>query len=185
MQLRIKFAVLAVALTLAGSSFQAKAQAIPTAQKRGDVDAFFLYGRANTDYGPVKNNVYTFGVDYMFRPIRFGQPGVNVRYSRSSGSVVDEPFFGGGLDWRFREHYHVRPYAVADIGVGSLKVKANGFDDSGTSYILGGGADIPITSRFAGRVEFDYQHIKISGGAGPDLTFTPYSINFGVVYRIK
>lgn len=186
MLFRTKFAALAVTTFLSVFSWQAAAQAIPTASKRGDLDAFFTYGKGKTDYGPEKNNIFAFGADYMFKPLRFGQPGVNVRYSHSSGPVVDEPFYGGGLDLRFRERYHLRPYAVADVGIGGVTFKpARALDDTGFAYLFGGGTDIPITPKIAARVEFDYQHITISGGSGPNLTFTPYSLNVGVVYRIR
>lgn len=187
MYVRTKLAVLAVITILSFCSPLANAQAIPAGRKRGgDLDAFFTYGRARTDFGPVRNNVYTFGGDYMFRRFGMFQPGVNVRYRYSTGEVVNEPFFGAGLDVRLPVVLHLRPYAVADLGIGSVKQKPTGVNDSGTSYILGGGFDVPLVNRFAARAEFNYQHILISGGGrSADLTFTPYSINLGVVYRIR
>jgi hypothetical protein len=184
---KLAVAVLAVISIFAVSSFPANAQAIPAGRKRGgDLDAFFTYGRARTDFGPVRNNVYTVGGDYMFRYFGLFQPGVNIRYRASTGAAVSEPFFGAGLDVRLPVVFHLRPYAVADMGIGSVKQKPSGVNDSGSSYILGGGFDVPVVNRFAARAEFDYQHIRISGGGrSPDLTFTPYSISVGVVYRIR
>ena len=169
------------------SSPHSNAQAIPAGRKRGgDLDAFFTYGRARTDFGPTRNNVYTLGGDYMFRYFGLFQPGLNVRYRYSTAAVVDQPFFGAGVDVRLPVVLHLRPYAVADMGIGKVKQKPTGINDSGISYILGGGFDVPVVNRFAARAEFNYQHILISGGGrSPDLTFTPYSINVGVVYRIR
>ncbi|WP_263418748.1 porin family protein [Terriglobus albidus] len=183
---KLAVAVLAAISILSISSPHSNAQAIPAGYKRGgDIDAFFTYGRARTDFGSAQNNLYTLGGDYMFRYFGMFQPGINVRYIHSTGAVVDEPFFGGGIDLRFRQFWRLRPYGVADMGIGSVKEKSPGIDDSGVSYILGGGIDVPIVSRFAARAEFNSQHILISGGKGPDLTFTPYSLNVGVVYHIR
>jgi len=185
---KLAVAVLAVISIFAVSLPYSNAQAIPAGRKRGgDLDAFFTYGRARTDFGPARNNVYTLGGDYMFRYFGMFQPGVNLRYRASTGAAVSEPFFGAGLDVRLpMVLHHLRPYAVADVGIGSVKQKPVGVDDSGMSYILGGGFDVPLVNRFAARAEFNYQHIKISGGGrSPDLTYTPYSIGVGVVYRIR
>ncbi|NUQ27234.1 MAG: outer membrane beta-barrel protein [Acidobacteriaceae bacterium] len=184
---KLAVAVLAVISIFALSSFPGNAQAIPAGRKRGgDLDAFFTYGRARTDFGPARNNVYTVGGDYMFRYFGMFQPGVNIRYRASTGEAVNEPFFGAGVDVRLPVVFHVRPYAVADMGVGKVEQKPTGVNDSGTSYILGGGFDVPVVNRFAARAEFNYQHILLSGGGrSADLTFTPYTINVGVVYRIR
>jgi hypothetical protein len=168
-------------------SSMSRAQAIPTAQTTGELDAFGTFSITNPDYGRGWNTGGTVGGDLLLRPFRFGQPGVVFRYANVSGSTTRETFLGGGLDLHYRLPW-IRPYATIEYGVGGLAVPEINYSDSGGTVLIGGGADVPLARRFSARGEFTYEFINISGRNGAQagsLSLTPSTFNIGLVYRIR
>jgi hypothetical protein len=185
---RLQASGLLLLLALAGFSAKtAQAQATATASRGGNVDFFGTYTYTKPDYSGQANNGFTFGGDFLFRKFHFGQPGVAVRYTRTTGPAVHETFFGGGLESHY--HFHrVNPFATALIGVGGLSVPITNYSDSGNEFLIGGGVDVPIRHRLSVRGEFDYGFLHISGangGSQGQIHLTPTSVNVGVVYNFK
>jgi hypothetical protein len=172
---------------LFGSARTVHAQALPTAERAGDIDVFGGFTRNWPDYGRSWGDGGFVGGDYLLHKFRFGQPGIEFRYSKVTGSTTNESFVGGGVE----SHYRIgrlAPYAALLYGVGGISVPSVKYSDSGNTLLLGGGADYPITHGFSARAEYMYGFMHISGSsAAPDsgLNLTPSFINLGVVYSIR
>jgi hypothetical protein len=180
-------ALLLVLFSLVGAARISHAQAIPASQKSGQINVFGTYTFTSPDYGSQNNNGFTVGGNYMLRRFIFGQPGIAARYSRTTGSTVNERFGGAGLEDHFRFAF-LRPYATILYGIGSLDVPANHYSDSGNELLIGGGADVPLSRRFAARGEFTYGFLHIAGLNGTplgEINLTPKSVNVGIVYHIR
>ncbi len=165
----------------------APAQAIPAAQRSGQIDVFGAFALTKPDYGETWDKGGMGGADLLFRQFRFGQPGIEFRYSKVTGATSNETFVGGGVE----SHYRIgklAPYAALLYGVGGITVPQFNYSDSGNTLQIGGGADYPLTHRFSARGEFMYGFMHISGSSSnPDsgLHLTPATINIGLVYNIK
>ncbi len=163
------------------------AQAIPAATGGGRIDAFGSLTFTSPDYGPQRTFGGSVGAALLTKPFFFGQPGIAFRYSRTTGDTVNETFTGGGLE----SHYHFRhidPYATLLYGVGGLAVPQKGYSDSGGELLIGVGADVPVSHRFAVRGEFLYGFLNISGYHNTsvgEINLTPTTFNLGVVYHIR
>jgi hypothetical protein len=185
--LRTSLLLLAV-VSLFGLVRTSHAQAIPTAEKGGGIDAFGTFTFTNPDYAPNKNAGFTVGGSYLLRPFLWGQPALAARYSYTHGSTVNESFFGGGGELHYR-YRMLRPYAMVLGGVGGLAVPAiHNYSDSGNTLLIGGGVDVPVSQKFSARGEFTYSFVDITGYHNTpvgEITLTPWSINIGVVYHIK
>jgi hypothetical protein len=171
------------------------AQAIPTADKNGGIDAVGTFTFTSPDYPccnvhdyPASNDAgVTVGADYLLKRFVWGQPAIAVRYSFVTGSTVNETFAGGGMELHYRYHLFM-PYFTALGGVGSLSLPATGYKDSGNTYVVGAGTDYPLAPRFSARGEFTYSFVDITGFQGTlagAKDMHPWSINLGVVYHIK
>jgi hypothetical protein len=168
-------------------------QALPTAEKNGGIDVFGTFTLTSPDYGVTKTTGvtedagFTVGGDYQMRKFFWGQPAAAVRYSFVTGSTVNETFIGGGGELRYRYHM-LRPYITVLGGVGSLTYRSSGYNDSGNTLMIGGGADYPVSPKFSARAEFLYGRVNITGFQNTQvgaIPLNPWSINLGVVYHIK
>jgi opacity protein-like surface antigen len=168
-------------------------QAVPTAEKTAGIDVFGTFTLTSPDYGLTKTTGvtedagFTVGGAYQMRKFFWGQPAAAVRYSYVTGSSVNETFIGGGGELRYRYHM-LRPYITVLGGVGSLTYRASGYNDSGNTFLFGGGADYPVSPKFSARAEFTYSRVNITGFQNTQvgsISLNPWSINLGVVYHIK
>src|SRR3954471_7910022 len=167
------------------------AQATPVRTKGADISVFGTYMRLSPDYGPQKNNGYTFGAFYA-RYLRLFSPGVEFRVKIAHGETVDEKTYGGGVRVEKLMARRFRPYADFLVSAGTIDyhfltppIKSNGqpyFSDSSVVYTYGGGLDYDLTRRFSARAEFLGENLSM-GGYTP-ITLTPKMWNFGVVYRL-
>jgi hypothetical protein len=180
--------LLLAALSLFGLARTSHAQAIPTAEKNGGIDAFGTLTITDPDYAGSKDAGFTVGGSYLLRKFIWGTPALAARYSYTSGSTVNESFFGGGGEL----HYHyrmLRPYATVLYGVGGLAIPSiHNYSDSGNTLLIGGGIDVPVSRKFSARVEYTHNFVTITGYHNTplgEITLTPWSINVGVVYHIK
>jgi hypothetical protein len=163
------------------------AQAISTADKGGQVEAFGAFTFGSSDYGPNKNEGGSVGGAFLLRKLIFGQPAIAARYVHLSGPTASETFFGGGLESHYR-FGPVRPYVTALYGVGGLIRSSINYSDSGNTLLIGGGADIPVTPKFDVRGEVTYSSIKITGYHDTSVgavDLNPVSVNLGIVYHIR
>jgi hypothetical protein len=165
------------------------AQATATADRTGQFNVFGAYSLVSPDYSNQKDHGFSVGGDFLLRKLIFGQPAIAVRYSKVTGPVVNESFFGGGLESYYKIGF-VRPYATVLYGVGGLDVHIRGgnYSDSGNTLHLGGGVDVPVSRKFSARAEFLYGFLDISGkNGGPQgaINLNPTTINLGIVYHIR
>jgi hypothetical protein len=163
------------------------AQAISTADKGGQIEAFGAFTFGSSDYGPYKDAGGSVGGAFLLRKLIFGQPALAARYMHVSGTSATESFVGGGLELHYR-FGPVRPYGTLLYGVGGLSQPTAHYSDSGNTVLIGGGADIPITPKFDARAEFTYSFVDITGYHNTSVgvvNLTPVSVNIGVVYHIR
>lgn len=163
------------------------AQAIPAASKQADISVFGAFSRVNPDYGPQKNNGVMYGVDYTRYMHWFVTPSLEFRGRVNPGETVGERTVGGGIRLEHPiQRFH--PYADFLVSAGTLTFSHPIIDvrhklyksDDSIVYSMGGGVDVDVTSRFAARVDYQYEFWSL----GTNQTFTPTVFSLGVVYRI-
>ncbi len=156
------------------------AQASTAASKAAAVSVFAGLGVSDPAYGPNHNTGVSLGANYT-RYLRFPvQPSVEVRANFSNGTYANERSYLFGLRalvpvGRFE------PYADFLIGPGNIHFPLNvGYTgDNSTVYNYGGGVDVPLSSRFALKLDVQAQHWNTG-----EFTFTPVLGMVGVSYRI-
>ncbi|WP_263415265.1 porin family protein [Terriglobus albidus] len=171
---------LAVAAIFWLGSVFCQSQALSTVEKKAQVDVFGAYTVTAPDYGEPKLNGFTAGGGYFLNFRRLGSPGLSARYAYGAGPVVNQSFFGGGVEWRF-PFRRIRPYVTAGYGLGKMTIKS--YSDSGPGSMIGGGIDVTVRPKFALRGEFMQQWIAFSGS--PQLSYSPVSGSIGLVYTIR
>jgi hypothetical protein len=169
-------------------------QAVPAAQRTGDISAFVLYTRLTPDYGPTNNNGVTLGVDYTRYTRWWANPSIEFRAKIANGSTVNEKAFGGGIRFEKRIHDKFHPYADFLISAGSINYNfvppptlINGqpyTSDSTITYSYGGGLDYDITRSFAFRGDFQFEKWYLDRNPATAAHLTPTGWSLGVVYRI-
>ncbi|MBS1801208.1 MAG: hypothetical protein JSS95_15455 [Acidobacteria bacterium] len=169
-------------------------QALPTAQKTGDLSVFALYSRLTPDYGPTSNSGLTFGASYLRYTRWWLNPAVEFRAKIANGTTVDEKTIGGGirLEKQFGK-YH--PYADFLVSAGSINFHLKNppilpdgkpyLSDGTVVYAFGGGLDYDLTSKFAFRGDYQYEKWYLDKNPGTPLHLTPNGWSLGVVYRIS
>jgi opacity protein-like surface antigen len=163
------------------------AQGIPTASKEAAISFFGAYSRVYTDRNSQKDNGFTFGVAYTHYFDWFLTPSLEVRGKIANGGTVGEKTFGGGIRVEHRLK-KFSPYANFFGSYGKItftQPNTSGpgpsyrYDDS-TVYSTGAGLDYYITSEWAARVDYQFEHWNV----GLHNTFTPQIFSIGVLYRI-
>jgi hypothetical protein len=163
------------------------AQGLPTASKEAAISFFGTYSRVSTDRSSQKDNGFTVGFAYTRYLHWLLTPSLEVRCKIANGGSVSEKTFGGGIrvEHRFKNFY---PYADFFGSYGKITF-ANPitsvpgpryyYDDS-TVYSAGAGLDYDITSTWAARVDYQFEHWH----TGFRNTFTPQIFSIGILYRI-
>ena len=180
------FAVLTLPFLILQSK-SLEAQGLPTASKEAAISFFGTYSRVSTDRSSQKDNGFTVGFAYTRYLHWLLTPSLEVRCKIATGGTVSEKTFGGGLrvEHRFKNFY---PYADFFGSYGKITF-ANPitsvpgpryyYDDS-TVYSTGAGLDYDITSNWAARVDYQFEHWH----TGFRNTFTPQIFSIGILYRI-
>jgi opacity protein-like surface antigen len=177
-------------LTLLLLVFRSKSlegQGLPTASKEAAISFFGAYSRVSTDRSSQKDNGFTVGFAYTRYLHWFLTPSLEIRSKIATGDTVSEKTFGGGIrvEHRFK-NFH--PYAnfFGSYGkitltnpVTSVPGPRYYYDDS-TVYSTGAGLDYDVTSNWAARVDYQYEHWH----TGLKNTFTPQIFSIGILYRI-
>ncbi len=172
---------LAVAALCLGWGSNAGAQAENTGYTRADVSAFAAGSRVATDYNSTDYG-FTAGADYT-RFFKHFAPSVEARYTYSTGSVVSEDSFTGGL--RVQTSYRrFTPYADFLGGYGKISFAHSGIpgynSDNSFIYSFGGGVDYRLDRRWSVRADAQLQHWKL-GDEAP--AFEPSTLSLGLSYR--
>ncbi len=184
---RISIFSLLTLLLLVFRSKSLEGQGLPTASKEAAISFFGAYSRVSTDRSSQKDNGFTVGLAYTRYLHWFLTPSLEVRCKVATGDTVSEKTFGGGIrvEHRFKNFY---PYANFFGSYGKITF-ANPitsvpgpryyYDDS-TVYSTGAGLDYDITSNWAARVDYQFEHWH----TGLRNTFTPQIFSIGILYRI-
>jgi opacity protein-like surface antigen len=143
------------------------------------------------------NNGGAVGADFRLGRFVFGQPSLGARLTFSTSNFAKENtyLFGPELHYVFGRFH---PYGSFLLGKGDITYKPGGFEDDSIVYQLGGGLDYRLTRKLAIRVvDFQYQwwnlgtHVYPAGLLPGQSTQTfstnlqPYSLNFGMIFRIR
>jgi hypothetical protein len=136
------------------------------------------------------------GADFRLGRLYFGQPALGARYTYSTGNFAKETtlMFGPEIHYAFGKLY---PYGDFLVGKGDITYDTTNFKDDSIVYQFGGGLDYHVNHRFSVRVvDFQYEFWNLSthnyqAGALPgqpavaiDTTLKPYSLNFGIAFRV-
>jgi len=184
---RIQILALLISPFLFLRSETLEAQGLPAASKEAAISFFGAYSRVNTDRSSQKDNGFTVGFAYTRYLHWLLTPSLEVRCKIATGATVSEKTFGGGIrvEHRFKNFY---PYAnffgsYGKITLANPVTSGPGphyyYDDS-TVYSAGGGLDYDITSTWAARVDYQYEHWH----TGLKNTFNPQIFSIGILYRI-
>ena len=164
-------------------------QAAPTAEKNTEYSVFAAYSLVSPDHfnATEVNSGVTFGADYTHMFPRNFALSIEPRIKFAPGTTVGEKTFGGG----FRFEYRIKrliPYGdyIWSYGVFTLTHPTSSYvrDDA---YVTspGIGIDCYLTSQWAARVDYQFEHWDIGTTSnGLSGAFSPQIISFGVVYRI-
>jgi hypothetical protein len=164
-----------------------EAQGRPTASKEAAISFFGTYSRVSTDRNSQKDNGFTLGASHTRYFNWFLTPSLEIRCKIANGGNVGEKTFGGGIRVEHRLK-NFSPYANFFGSYGKItfsQPNTSGpgpsyrYDDS-TVYSTGAGLDYYITSKWAARVDYQFEHWNV----GLHNTFTPQIVSIGVLYRI-
>ncbi len=135
------------------------------------------------------------GADFRLGRFAFGQPALGFRYNYSNGNFGKEVTYMFGPELHY-EYGKFRPYGMIMFGKGDVTYPTKFVDDS-IVYQFGGGVDYHLTHRWSLRLfDFQYQLWNLGtheypAGALPgqpavalDTTLRPYSLNFGIMFRV-
>ncbi len=180
------FAVLTLPFLILQSK-SLEAQGLPTASKEAAISFFGTYSRVSTDRSSQKDNGFTVGFAYTRYLHWLLTPSLEVRCKIATGGTVSEKTFGGGLrvEHRFKNFYPYGDFfgSYGKITFANPVTSVPGpryyYDDS-TVYSTGAGLDYDITSNWAARVDYQFEHWH----TGFRNTFTPQIFSIGILYRI-
>jgi hypothetical protein len=184
---RIQILALLILSFLTLHSQSLGAQGLPAASKEAAISFFGAYSRVNTDRSSQKDNGFTVGFAYTRYLHWLLTPSIEVRCKIATGSTVSEKTFGGGIrvEHRFKNFY---PYANFFGSYGKITFTnpittvpgPRYYYDDSTVYSTGAGVDYDITSTWAARVDYQFEHWH----TGFKNTFTPQIFSIGILYRI-
>ena len=169
------------------------AQADPTATRQVELSAFGTFSIVNPDravfYPQNSNRNFgaTFGFDYTRYVSPWLTPSLELRTKFATGTSVNESTYGGGLrvEHRFGSFY---PYGDFLMSYGTITFNHPDLTLPGPPYThddafvtsFGVGCDIDVTQRWTARVDYQFEHWKVSYNS----IFNPHALSFGVLYRI-
>lgn len=164
------------------------AQAVPTAEKTGDIKVGGEVVPANLDYGPVRGTGLGVFADYDFAKhlgaeFEFHQLGF------SADKVITERTFevGGRFLWPFHPTLpligarQLTPFIKMDVGAGKFSFQNKYENATYSMYAAGGGFDYNFIRSFDARIEYEYQR----WGSFPGRGLQPNLLSFGIAYRVR
>ena len=143
------------------------------------------------------NQGFSVGADFRLGRFVFGQPALGARFTYSAGTQVGKQrtvMFGPELHYIYRRF---RPYGDFMIGPGNITY-GTGQTDNSIVYELGGGVDYHKNRVLNFRiVDFQYQFWDLGNHYYPpgflpgqpgvyiDTKLRPYTLSFGVLFRVR
>ena len=171
------------------SAPSAHAQAAPIETRPADIFVFGGFNYTLPDYGQANqtNKGVTYGglfQRYLFiRNIPLSA-GIEARGTYTTGPVVAENTFTGGLRLGTTVLRRYHPYFTAEIGHGNIDYDFDpipGYShDDGTIYDAGGGVDIDVYRNFGLVLDGQSQNWHLGGA----YTLSPAAITVGIRYRV-
>ena len=181
----------AAGLVLVGAGVASRGQAIPTATAPLRVTAFVGVTGNFTGLELAKNLAVTGGVDFEVRPFFTLYPALEVRGSYPVAGVIDRQrnVLGGLRLARQSGPFH--PYGDVLFGAGEIKYGNGGYLDPSRTFLytstysnvysLGGGVEIRVSERLAGKADFQLQRYLTPVVATNALYSKVFTV--GAVYR--
>jgi hypothetical protein len=169
---------LASLLSLAST---AKAQALPTALAKGELQVGGGYSIGSSDYGQAKIQGFSGFADYDIL-VHWGVEGDIHSLTIWTPDDIAENSYLAGPRFIYRKR-DLKLYAKGLVGAGSLIIQnpqRHPLEVGGTNfaYALGGGVDVMVKPYFVVRaVDVEYQHYDYLTG------LTPFVFTFGAAYR--
>jgi hypothetical protein len=161
------------------------AQVAPAGIARsGSLDIYAMYKYTNPDEIVSADHGISYGAEFKLRPIFHVQPGIMGRGENDfNWKFVKWDIYSGGPQFHFMPNYRLSPYAGVMFGLAHAHYRGGG-SDTGTDLQPGVGATYRLTHRFAVIGDFQYHFVDMGTHNGIDTTFTPWSLNVGVQYKI-
>jgi hypothetical protein len=164
-------------------------QATSTASKQATISVFGAYSLVFTDRESSKVSGVTFGTDYsIYAPGGF-VPTFEVRIQIAPGSLgyVGQNTYGGGIriDRPIKRFVPYIDFLVSSGHLTFTNPTTMYKHDNSVVYAGGGGLEYNLSSRWAARADYLFEHWDIGTTSnGLSGAFSPQIITFGVVYRI-
>jgi hypothetical protein len=181
--LRLQHFVLAAFLI--SLTIGARAQVAPAGVSGSSgLDIFLMYKATNPDEFVSVDHGIAYGGEFKLRPIAHVQPGIMGRGENDfTSSYVRWRIYSGGPQFHFMPEHRLSPYAGVMFGLAPASFPAH-YKDTATIFQVGGGATYRLTHRFSVIGDFQYHWADFGTHKGVNTTFTPYSLNIGVQYKI-
>jgi hypothetical protein len=137
------------------------------------------------------------GADFRLGRFVFGQPALGARFTFSDRNSAKEStyLFGPEMHYAFGRF---RPYGNFYLGTGDVNFGSSATGDNSIVYDVGGGVDYHVNSRINIRLaDFQYQFWNLGTHTYPAglvpgepsfkyaTTLQPYTLNFGLLFRIR
>ncbi len=142
------------------------------------------------------NQGFSIGADFRLGRFVFGQPALGARYTYSHGTTGSQrtAMFGPEIHYIYKKF---RPYGDFMIGPGNITYHS-GQTDNSIVYELGGGVDYHKNRTLNFRmIDFQYQFWDLGNHYYPpgllpgqpgvyiDTKLRPYTLSFGVLFRVR
>jgi hypothetical protein len=163
---------------MAISAGTARAQALPTAQRLGDLQIGGGFSIASADYTPNKIKGGTFYTSFDFLK-HFGVELDLHQVNDSGNQLYERTYEAGGRYYRSRGR--LTPYVRAMYGRGVLNYPNNYANVAYNMVVGGGGVELEVHKRIKVRVDGEYQ--DWSSGPGIQHGLTPVMVTVGVAYH--
>ncbi len=177
---RVASVLASIAIVTVLAAPVAQGQATYTADRTNGFSVFGGFSKLNTDYGQTDNG-YFFGGDFT-HSIRYRRilPSLEARYTGSTGPVITESSFMGGLKIETKIHkFH--PYGDLLIGYGKINYVQFKQSDNSIAYGGGIGVDYNLTTSFALKVDAQEEFWKLGQATN---ALTPQMVSVGILYRL-
>ncbi len=186
---------LLLVLSLGGivGHLSARAQALPTATRGAEINAFGGYAFTTPDFGPAAKTGFMAGADFtLFPPLHF-DPSVEVRFTEAHANAISEhSLLAGPRLQKDLANGRLHPYVDVLFGTGTIDyhpvLHTGEPSDSGRALSYGGGIDFSISRRLSVKMDFQQQSWNLGANQflkpqGGDYTLTPRAYTLGVTYH--
>jgi hypothetical protein len=186
---RIALSLLLTLSLLTISAGKLHSQATPTASKGTTLSVFGAYSRISTDRESSSISGITFGTDLsIYVPVGF-VASLESRFQIAPGSLAydGQNTYGGGIriDRPIKRFVPYIDFLVSSGHLSFTNPTTMYKRDNSVVYSGGGGLEYNLSSRWAARADYLFEHWDIGTTSnGLSGAFSPQIITFGIAYRI-